>query len=55
VAVLIIDGVQGVTQVMPQCSYAEQSGRSVIIVVNKWDLAVEPRSARQMSPQKRAG
>jgi len=42
VAVLIIDGEHGVTQGDATiASYAEQSGRSVIIVVNKWDLAVE--------------
>ncbi len=42
VALLIVDGVQGVTQGDAQiASYAEESGRSVIIVVNKWDLAVE--------------
>ncbi|HVM74734.1 MAG TPA: ribosome biogenesis GTPase Der [Candidatus Saccharimonadales bacterium] len=42
VAVLVIDGQQGVTQGDATiASYAEQSGRSVIIVVNKWDLAVE--------------
>src|SRR5580692_5139160 len=42
VAVLVIDGEQGVTQGDATiASTAEQSGRSVIIVVNKWDLAVE--------------
>lgn len=42
VALLVIDGLQGVTQGDATiASYAEQSGRSVIIVVNKWDLAVE--------------
>jgi GTP-binding protein len=42
VAILVVDGVQGVTQGDATiASYAEQSGRSVIIVVNKWDLAVE--------------
>ena len=42
VAVLVIDGEQGVTQGDATiASYAEQSGRSVVIVVNKWDLAVE--------------
>jgi len=42
VAILVIDGMQGVTQGDATiASYAEQSGRSVIIVVNKWDLAVE--------------
>jgi len=42
VAILVIDGEQGVTQGDATiASYAEESGRSVIIVVNKWDLAVE--------------
>ena len=41
-AILVVDGEQGVTQGDATiASYAEQSGRSVIIVVNKWDLAVE--------------
>ena len=41
VALLVVDGEQGVTQGDAQiASYAEESGRSVIIVVNKWDLAV---------------
>ena len=42
VALLLIDGEQGVTQGDATiATYAEESGRSVIIVVNKWDLAVE--------------
>jgi GTPase len=42
VALLVIDSEQGVTQGDAQiANYAEQSGRSVIIVMNKWDLAVE--------------
>ena len=42
VAILVTDGEQGVTQGDATiASYAEQSGRSVIIVVNKWDLAVD--------------
>jgi GTPase len=42
VAILVIDGEHGVTQGDATiASYAEQSGRSVILVVNKWDLAVE--------------
>jgi GTPase len=46
VAILVIDGVQGVTQGDATiASYAEQSGRSVIIVVNKWDLAVDAAQA----------
>jgi len=41
VALLVVDGEQGVTQGDAQiASYAEQSGRSVVIVINKWDLAV---------------
>src|SRR6202166_3826399 len=42
VALLIVDGELGVTGGDATIAgYAEQSGRSVIIVVNKWDLAVE--------------
>jgi GTPase len=42
VALLVVDGEQGVTQGDAQiANYAEQSGRSVIIVMNKWDLATE--------------
>ncbi len=42
VALLVVDGEQGVTQGDAQiANYAEQSGRSVIIVMNKWDLAVD--------------
>jgi GTPase len=45
IALLTVDGEQGVTQGDAQiANYAEQSGRSVIIVVNKWDLAVEAAS-----------
>jgi GTP-binding protein len=41
VALLVIDGEQGVTQGDAQiASYAEESGRSVVIVINKWDLAL---------------
>jgi GTP-binding protein len=41
VALLVVDGEQGVTQGDAQiASYAEESSRSVVIVVNKWDLAV---------------
>ncbi len=41
VALLVVDGEQGVTQGDAQiASYAEESGRSVIIVINKWDLTV---------------
>jgi GTP-binding protein len=46
VALLVVDSEQGVTQGDAQiASYAEESGRSVIVVMNKWDLAAE--AARQ--------
>ena len=45
VALLVVDSEQGVTQGDAQiASYAEESGRSVIIVMNKWDLAMEAAS-----------
>jgi GTPase len=41
VALLVVDGEQGVTQGDAQIAgYAEESSRSVVIVINKWDLAV---------------
>jgi GTPase len=41
IALLVVDGEQGVTQGDATiASYAEQSGRSVIVVINKWDLAI---------------
>lgn len=46
VALLVVDSEQGVTQGDAQiASYAEESGRSVVIVMNKWDLAAQ--AARQ--------
>jgi GTP-binding protein len=42
VALLVVDSEHGVTQGDAQiANYAEQSGRSVVIVMNKWDLAVQ--------------
>ncbi len=56
VALLVVDAQQGVTQGDATiASYAEQSGRSVILVMNKWDLAltaareVDARVARSAS------
>src|SRR5580704_3470298 len=41
VALLVVDAEQGVTQGDATIAqYAEESGRSVVIVMNKWDLAV---------------
>lgn len=53
VALLVVDAEQGVTQGDATIAmYAEQSGRSVIIVMNKWDLAVE---AARKSAEREAG
>jgi GTP-binding protein len=42
IAVIVVDGSVGVTSHDATiASYAEQSGRSVIIAMNKWDLALE--------------
>jgi len=50
VALLVVDGEQGVTQGDAQiASYAEESGRSVVIVINKWDLALA--AAREAAMQ----
>jgi GTP-binding protein len=57
VALLVVDGEQGVTQGDAQiANYAEQSGRSVVIVINKWDLAlVAAREASARGPRPSAG
>ncbi len=61
VALLIVDAEQGVTQGDATiASYAEQSGRSVIVVMNKWDLALAAareaaaRSAKSAEGARRA-
>ena len=55
IALLVIDGEQGVTQGDATiASYAEESGRSVIIVVNKWDLAVEAAQRAENASEKSA-
>lgn len=55
VALLVIDGEQGVTQGDATiATYAEESGRSVIIVVNKWDLAVEAAQRAELESAKTA-
>ncbi len=42
VAILVIDGVEGVTAVDAHIAgYAHEAGRSVIIVVNKWDAVTK--------------
>jgi GTP-binding protein len=58
VAILVADAAVGVTSHDATiASYAEQSGRSVIIVMNKFDLALEAaaaKSAREKKPGEKA-
>jgi len=49
IALLVIDATEGVNQLDAAIAgYAHESGRSIIIVVNKWDLVTsgEPRTGR---------
>jgi GTP-binding protein len=44
IALLVIDAAEGVTALDANIAgYAHESGRSVIIVVNKWDLVAKPK------------
>ena len=55
VALLIVDSAQGITQGDATiASYAERSGCAVIIVMNKWDLAVEAARAASISRRQAA-
>ena len=61
IALLVIDATEGVSQLDAAIAgYAHESGRSVIIVVNKWDLVIsgqknsraarrKPRACRRAS------
>ena len=43
IALLVIDATEGVSQLDAAIAgYAHESGRSIIIVVNKWDLVIHP-------------
>ncbi len=56
IALLVVDASFGVTSHDATiASYAEQSGRSVIIVMNKWDLAVEAAKEKAADAKKRGG
>ena len=56
VALLIVDASVGVTSHDATiASYAEQSGRSVIIVMNKWDLALQAAQEKAAREEKSAG
>ncbi len=63
IALLVIDATEGVSQLDAAIAgYAHESGRSIIIVVNKWDLvasstqkAGRPSKAARMRESKRPG
>ena len=45
IALLVIDATEGVSQLDASIAgYAHESGRSIIIVVNKWDLVLHPEN-----------
>jgi len=63
IALLVIDATEGVSQLDASIAgYAHESGRSIIIVVNKWDLLIagkktdaRPTKAERMRESKRPG
>src|SRR6204780_1201923 len=56
IAVIVVDASVGVTSHDATiASYAEQSGRSVIIVMNKWDLALAAAKERADKEKKHGG
>ena len=63
IALLVIDATEGVSQLDAAIAgYAHESGRSIIIVVNKWDLMIaglkkpgRPTKAERMRESKRPG
>ena len=56
IALLVADSALGITSHDATiASYAEQSGRSVIIVMNKWDLALEAAQEKSADQKKRGG
>jgi GTP-binding protein len=63
IALLVIDATEGVSQLDASIAgYAHESGRSVIIIVNKWDLVISgekksgrPTKAERMRETKRPG
>jgi GTPase len=63
IALLVIDATEGVSQLDAAIAgYAHESGRSMIIVVNKWDLVISgelkagrPSKAMRMRESKRPG
>jgi GTPase len=63
IALLVIDATEGVSQLDASIAgYAHESGRSIIIIVNKWDLVISgkrkpsrPTKAERMRETKRPG
>jgi GTPase len=63
IALLVIDATEGVSQLDAAIAgYAHESGRSIIIVVNKWDLVISgkektarPTKSERMRESKRPG
>jgi GTPase len=56
IAVIVVDASVGVTSHDATiASYAEQSGRSVIIAMNKWDLALDAARKKADSEKKHGG
>jgi len=63
IALLVVDATEGVSQLDASIAgYAHESGRSIIIVVNKWDLVISgaeregrPTKAERMRESKRPG
>jgi len=56
VAILVVDASLGVTSHDATiASYAEESGRSVIIAMNKWDLALQAAGEKAAREKKAAG
>ena len=55
VALMVIDAVDGVSALDANIAgYAHESGRSVVVVVNKWDAVTTARGDKK-SPQRIAG
>lgn len=56
IAVIVVDASVGVTSHDATiASYAEQSGRSVVVVMNKWDLALEAAREKAERENKHSG
>ena len=53
IALLVIDATEGVSQLDASIAgYAHESGRSIIIVVNKWDLVISGKAESRRGPRR---